>query len=97
MGTFLRDRAIGTVLTPALLTGSFFYSRCALRADIRRKLDARPHENKQPVKAEGALVQPFLAMFKELFNWEPGEYIIEPCSSGCHTQPLDVVARDFAA
>lgn len=55
----------------------FRESLSALQVDIRKKIDSRPSEDKQAVKAQPILVQPFLAMFKEMFNWLPGEYVVE--------------------
>lgn len=55
----------------------FRESLSALQIDIRKKIDARPAEDKQPVKADQVLVQPFLEMFEDMFNWLPGEYIVE--------------------
>lgn len=56
----------------------FRESLSAQQADVRHKLDARALEDEKIlVKAEKTLVQPFFAMFEEMFNWEPGEYIAE--------------------
>jgi hypothetical protein len=49
----------------------------ALDSDIRRKLAVRPAEDKRAVSAESALVQPFNALFENLFVWLPGEYIVK--------------------
>lgn len=50
-------------------------SESALLADIRNKLQLRPKGDEQIVAAESTLVEPFLALFKKLFIWEPGEYV----------------------
>lgn len=52
-------------------------SESALSADIRKKLQARPENDKQPVVAEPELVTPFLKLFEKLFPWQPGEYVAE--------------------
>ncbi len=52
-------------------------SESALLADIRKKLDLRPEEDKRPVEAEPELVMPFNATFQRLFVWHPGEYQVE--------------------
>ena len=48
-----------------------------LGADIQRKLDARPENDKQAVIAEPNLVEPFMTLFNRLFAWLPGEYVVE--------------------
>ena len=52
-------------------------SESALTADIRKKLQARPEDDKRAVTAEPALVAPFLRLFDRLFAWQPGEYVAE--------------------
>lgn len=52
-------------------------SESALSSDIRRKLTARAEEDKQAVRADSNLVQPFDAIFDRLFCWLPGEYVLE--------------------
>ena len=52
-------------------------SESALGADIRRKLQDRPENDKRAVVADPALVGPFLALFDRLFVWQPGEYVAE--------------------
>jgi hypothetical protein len=52
-------------------------SESRLAADIRRKLDARPEQDKQAVVAEPELVAPFIDLFDQLFIWQPGEYVAE--------------------
>jgi hypothetical protein len=47
----------------------------ALDSDIRRKIRARSEDDKNPVMADLALVQPFNALFERLFVWLPGEYV----------------------
>ncbi|MEZ5462631.1 MAG: hypothetical protein R3F00_12675 [Dokdonella sp.] len=48
-----------------------------LDSDIRRKIRARPENEKKAVEAGEALVKPFYQMFERLFVWLPGEYVIE--------------------
>lgn len=52
-------------------------SESALASDIRQKLQAREANNNQLVIAESTLVVPFMELFKKLFIWESGEYIVE--------------------
>jgi hypothetical protein len=52
-------------------------SESALGADIRRKIEARPKDDKRAVTADATLIAPFLALFDRLFVWLPGEYIVE--------------------
>ena len=47
----------------------------ALDSDIRRRLRARPEDDKRAVTADPALVQPFNVLFEKLFIWLPGEYV----------------------
>ncbi len=47
----------------------------ALDSDIRRRLRARPENEKSAVMADPALVQPFNVLFEKLFVWLPGEYV----------------------
>lgn len=47
----------------------------ALESDIRRRLRARPEDDKRAVTADPALVQPFNLLFEKLFAWLPGEYV----------------------
>ncbi|HQR52480.1 MAG TPA: hypothetical protein PLZ79_04365 [Burkholderiales bacterium] len=54
----------------------FRESESALSSDIRRKLAARPEDDKRAVTAEPALVKPFFDLFERLFVWFPGEYVI---------------------
>lgn len=49
----------------------------ALAADIRKKLQERPGEDKAMVIAEPKMVKPFTDLFNKLFVWQPGEYIAE--------------------
>jgi len=46
----------------------------ALRTDIRMKLERRPDGDKTPVVAEPHFLEPFYALFNQLFIWLPGEY-----------------------
>jgi hypothetical protein len=48
-----------------------------LSADIAAKLEARQELDKTPVIAEDRFVQPFIALFEQLFIWFPGEYVAE--------------------
>ena len=48
----------------------------ALESDIRRKLAARPEDDKRAVVAEPVLVKPFNTLFNKLFVWLPGEYVV---------------------
>lgn len=48
-----------------------------LGADIRRKIQARAEDDRQPVVAEPELVAPFMKLFDQLFIWQPGEYVAE--------------------
>ena len=52
-------------------------SESKLGADIRRKLDARIKNDRNPVVAEQELVVPFMKLFDQLFIWKPGEYVAE--------------------
>lgn len=49
----------------------------ALRADIQKKLKAKPQQDNEMVVAEPELVAPFIKMFNDLFIWKPGEYVAE--------------------
>lgn len=49
----------------------------ALAADIRKKLQERPEDDKAMVIAEPKMVKPFMELFNKLFVWQPGEYIAE--------------------
>ena len=55
----------------------FRESVSALDANIRKKLRERPEGDKSAVVAEQELVQPFFDLFKQLFVWQPGEYVAE--------------------
>lgn len=55
----------------------FRESLSALDANIRKKLRERPEGEKGAVVAERDLVQPFFELFKQLFIWQPGEYVAE--------------------
>jgi hypothetical protein len=47
----------------------------ALDSNIRRKLRARPEEDKKAVVGDKELLQPFYVMFDRFFVWLPGDYV----------------------
>lgn len=48
-----------------------------LAMDIRKKNQIRPENDKNAVSADPFLVKPFNDLFEKLFQWLPGEYVIE--------------------
>lgn len=49
----------------------------ALKSDICDKLFERAEDDKNPVSANAALVEPFQRLFEKLFEWQPSEYVCE--------------------
>lgn len=47
----------------------------ALTSDVQKRLAARDPSNKEAVIASPELVDPFHKLFKQLFIWQPGEYV----------------------
>ena len=59
------------------LTEKYFReSQSALTADIRKRLAARPENDKSAVEADPKLVEPFYELYRRLFIWLPGEYVV---------------------
>lgn len=48
-----------------------------LQEEISKLLAQRPEKEKEAVRADEKFTAPFLELFKKLFIWEPGEYLIE--------------------
>jgi hypothetical protein len=57
-------------------------SKSALDSDIDQKSQTKIVGDNLPVKAEPALVTPFINLFDQLFVWEPGEYLVEMIVDG---------------